>query len=160
MQEADLSILRHFAGIRDVTIELLRRAPDDWLERPLPGEGGWTPRHAFMHIAGGQCGWLAGLGDGKRPIDENAPMDKAGIERTLREARKRMLDFFGSSEVARMGHQYADDIGRDVVLYLTSHEVHHRGRIVAALWQWGMTDTPFEPREQPLKHDPLGGGPA
>ena len=157
MNDADLSILRHFAGVRDVTIELLRKVPEDWLERPMPGEGEWTPRHAFMHIAGGQCGWLAGLGDGRGGIEEQARLDKGGIERTLRDARRRMLDFFGSSEVDRMDRQYADDIGRDVVLYLTSHEVHHRGRIVAALWQWGMTETPFEPREQPLKSDPLAG---
>ena len=158
MHEADLSILRHFAGIRDVTIELLRKVPEDWLERPMPGEGDWTPRHAFMHIAGGQCGWLAGLGDGKKPIDENAPADRAGIERALREARARMLDFFGSPEVDRMSAGcWREHVGRDVVLYLTSHEVHHRGRIVAALWQWGLTDTPFEPREQPPKRDPLQG---
>ena len=156
MHDADLSILRHFAGIRDVTIKLLSKVPEDWLERPMPGEGDWTPRHAFMHIAGGQCGWLAGLGDGRGGIGEQVTLDKAGIERTLREARQRMLDFFGSSEVDRMGRLEGErHVGRDVVLYLTSHEVHHRGRIVAALWQWGLTDTPFEPREQPLKHDPL-----
>ncbi len=156
MHEADLSILRHFAGIRDVTLALLHSLPDDWLERPLPGGDGWTVRKAFLHIAAGQCGWLKGLGEGKGGMDSDALLDKAGIERTLLEARRRMLDFFGSSQVDRMGPLEGEPhVGRDVVLYLTAHEVHHRGTLVRALWEWDMKDLPFEPRDQPLEHDPL-----
>ena len=159
MQDADLSILRHFAGIGDVTVALLHKVPEDWLDRPLPGGDGWTVRRLFLHIAGGQCGWLQYLGDGKGGIDEEAQLDSAGIERVLLDARKRMIDFFGSSEVDHMGPLERDEhVGRELLLYLTSHEVHHRGTLVRALWQWNLKDTPFEPRDQPLKYDPLAGG--
>ncbi len=158
MHDADLSILRHFAGIRDVTIALLRRLPEDWLDRPLPGGDGWTVRQAFLHIAAGQCGWLKGLGDGKGwGVDPEEAMDRPGIETALRDARKRMLDFFGSPEVDRMSRAFPPHVGRDIVLYLTAHEVHHRGTVVRALWEWDMKDLPFEPRNQPLEHDPLEG---
>lgn len=51
MDDADLSILRHVAAIRDVTLDLPRRVPDEWLLRP--NEGDWTPAHAFTHTAAG-----------------------------------------------------------------------------------------------------------
>jgi uncharacterized damage-inducible protein DinB len=160
MHDADLSILRHFAGVRDVTIALLHKVPEDWLDRPLPGGDGWTVRRAFLHIAAGQCGWLQWAGEGKGGVDEEAAADSALIERTLLDARKRMIDFFGAPETDRMGPLGRDGhVGRELVLYLTAHEVHHRGTVVRALWQWDMKDTPFEPREQPLQYDPLAGPP-
>jgi uncharacterized damage-inducible protein DinB len=159
MHEADLSILRHFAGIGDVTIALLRRLREDWLDRPLPGGDGWTVRTAFLHIAAGQCGWLRGLGEGGGSVDPDVPLDKAAVERTLLDARRRMLEFFGPRMDARWPTEHAETphVGRDIVLYLTAHEVHHRGTLVRALWEWDMKDLPFEPRDQPLERDPLEG---
>jgi uncharacterized damage-inducible protein DinB len=157
MHEADLSILRHCAAIRDVTVELLRALPEGWLERPLPGGDGWTVRRAFLHIAAGQSWWLSGL-DGQPGIGDEDLLDAAGIEKALRDTGQRMLDFFGSSEVDHMGPlEGHPHVGRDVVLYLTAHEIHHRGTVVRALWEWDLKDIPFEPREQPLDYDPLEG---
>ena len=36
-------------------------------------------------------------------------------------------------------------VGRDRVLYLTAHELHHLGRAELALWQFGQTDLPDFP---------------
>ena len=66
-----------------------------------------------------------------------------------------MAAFFSSPREDRMGKTYSgrrsgeEHLGRDVVLYLTAHEVHHVGRIVAALRGLGFKDIPFMPRTQP-----------
>jgi uncharacterized damage-inducible protein DinB len=60
----------------------------------------------------------------------------------------RLVRFFEAEEGARMGQTFSlrhdgaaeQWTGRDRVLYLTDHELHHRGRIVLALLQWGFAE--------------------
>jgi uncharacterized damage-inducible protein DinB len=86
--------------------------------------------------------------------------DPASIVQALEQSRQRLLDFFEGGDAARMGQTFtlnprelpdpADGpleayTGRNRVLYLTDHEVHHRGKVVLALRQWGMRAVPFMP---------------
>jgi len=152
MHPADREILKHFRQIRQRTIDLLERIPEEMLTRQADGEAIPLNR-LFKHIA--QCvdGWMGELmADGKGwPEYAN---DKAAILAALESTADRLVSFFEADGGERMAQEYdtfLDDgtpvvwTGRDRVLYLTDHEVHHRGKIVLALRQWGFGDIPKMP---------------
>jgi uncharacterized damage-inducible protein DinB len=155
MNDADKAILDHFTVARDKTLELLERVPAEWLTRQAEGEK-HTLGQLFAHIADGPNWWLANVakdGRGWRPPSTDH-RDPAALRQALEASRQRMLDFFAADEGRRMGQEFTFTeregivrryVGRDRVLYLTDHEVHHRGKIVLALRQWGHTDIPFMP---------------
>jgi len=91
--------------------------------------------------------------DGKGDIPSYG-RDKDGILEALAASRDRLSSFFHDGSGDRMGQvlsrkekgsSSSQYVGRDRALYLTDHEVHHRGKIVLALRQWGFTDIPFIP---------------
>lgn len=110
----------------------------------------------FKHIAYTVDGWMDELmRDGKgRPKYQD---DKASILAALESTDDRLVSFFEAEDGRRMEEEYSttlsDDVtlvvwtGRDRVLYLADHEVHHRGKIVLALRQWGFGDIPPMPLE-------------
>lgn len=153
MHPADREILDHFLRIRERTIDLLVRIPDDLLDRTAPGEDRPT-RRWFVHLARVVDAWLDELmldGGGKPEYQ----FDRDGLVEALRLSARRLVTFFEADDGLKMAEVYnttlADDvtpvtwIGRDRVLYLTDHEVHHRGKIVLALRQWGFADIPVMP---------------
>ena len=81
--------------------------------------------------------------------------DRDSLVDALRLSTRRLVTFFEADDGRRMGEGYPDVLadkvthvvwtGRDRVLYLTDHEVHHRGKIVLALRQWGFGDIPPMP---------------
>lgn len=153
MNPADREILKHFRQIRRRTIDLVERIPEEILTRQADGEG--LPLGKLCkHIAYVVDGWMEELmGDGKglpRYAD-----DKSAILDALESTAERLVSFFEADDGRHMGDEYdttLDDgvtpviwTGRDRVLYLTDHEVHHRGKIVLALRQWGFADIPPMP---------------
>ena len=72
--------------------------------------------------------------------------DREPIITALVASKDRIGDFFSADDGKAMGATFSfrdpDDTvttwtGRDRVLYLANHEVHHRGRITLAMRQWG-----------------------
>ena len=156
MDIGDREILDHFVRTRQKTIELLERVPDDWLTRKGDGED-MTISWLFMHIADGPNWWMEHcMRDGmgwKYP--GQGPFAVASIHNALSASLERVLTFFESDSTDRMGEEFelvpektegdGKWLGRNRVLYLTQHEVHHRGKIILSLRQWGIADFPFMP---------------
>jgi uncharacterized damage-inducible protein DinB len=153
MHPADREILKHFRQIRRRTIDLVERIPEEMLIRQADGEGLPLGR-LFKHIAYVVDSWMDDfLHDGKgRPKYQD---DKASILAALESTAERLVSFFEAEDGWRMGQEHPTTLddgvtpvlwtGRDRVLYLTDHEVHHRGKIVLALRQWGFGDIPPMP---------------
>ena len=155
MNAGDQEILDHFVRTRKTTLELFGQVPKDWLTRTPPGEDmtlGWL----FMHMADGPDWWMNHcMQDGMGwEYFGDGPFDQDVIDRALNASLKRVLAFFESEE-DRMNTTFelpaektegeGHWLGRNRILYMADHEVHHRGKIVLALRQWGMTDFPFMP---------------
>ena len=159
MESGDREILADFDRARAKTIALLAKVPPRMLSRKAAGEEG-TLGELFHHIAAVVDGWmLRCMNDGGPPPPAYKP-GKAARAKALRSSHKRLQTFFNANGGAAMdtvfrrerdGRQYAF-IGRNRVCYLTQHEVHHRGKIILALRQWGMTKIPFMPFDnKPVK---------
>ena len=152
MHPADREILDHFLRIRERTVDLLVRIPDELLERTAPGEVLPTGRW-FAHMARTVDRWMDELmaDGGGVPV---YPLDRDGLVEALRLSSHRLVSFFEADDGRKMGEVYETTLndgtpvvwtGRDRVLYLTDHEVHHRGKVVLALRQWGFEDIPAMP---------------
>ncbi|HWM91286.1 MAG TPA: DinB family protein [Thermoanaerobaculia bacterium] len=153
MNSADREILKHFRQIRQRTIDLVERIPEEMLTRQADGEALPLGR-LFKHIAYVVDSWMDDfLQDGKgRPKYQD---DKTSILAALEFTAGRLVSFFEAEDGWRMGQEHPTTLddgvtpvvwtGRDRVLYLTDHEVHHRGKIVLALRQWGFEDIPPMP---------------
>lgn len=152
MNDADREILKHFRQIRRRTLDLLERIPEEMLTRQAEGEALPLGR-LFKHIAYVVDSWMDEfLQDGQgRPKYAD---DKASIQAALESTADRLTSFFEADDGRRMAEEHPTTMengtpvvwtGRDRVLYLTDHEVHHRGKIVLALRQWGFGDIPPMP---------------
>ena len=155
MNTSDREILDHFVHARKKTIELFRKVPDEWLGRKPDGED-MSLSWLFMHIAGGPNWWMNycmqdGLG---QQYPGNGPFDRDSVSNALKASLKRVLTFFESDEdrmhttfelIPEKREGDGSWLGCNRILYLSDHEVHHRGEIVLALRQWGMTGIPFMP---------------
>ena len=126
------------------------------LTRKADGED-MTLGHLFLHIANGPNWWMnyCMQDGGGWQYSGNSPFDRNSINKALNGSLERILAFFQSEQEDRMNKRFElapekreeDEnwLGRNRILYLADHEVHHRGKIVLALRQWGMTDFPFMP---------------
>ena len=153
VNDADREIIDHFTRTREKSIELAQRVPEELLGRTAEGEDfhlGWV----FAHIANGVDWWMHGvMCDGQGPVPDYGH-DKDSVAQALCASRDRLVSFFSADDGQAMSRTFSraeedgstsEWTGRNRVLYLTSHEVHHRGKIVLALRQWGFSDVPFLP---------------
>ncbi len=151
MDNGDREILKHFLQIRRRTLDLVERIPEEMLTRTADGEERPLGK-MLLHLAYVVDGWMDDLMKDGRGLPRYQA-DKASIVAALEQTAERLVSFF--EQDGRMEHGYetllSDDVtpvvwtGRDRVLYLTDHEVHHRGKFVLALRQWGFTDIPPMP---------------
>ena len=153
MNDADRAILDHFTSMRAKTLEMLEAAPEEMLGRVAHAEQhplGWQ----FAHIANGVDWWMHHvMRDGGGWSPEHA-CERDEIVAGLTSSRDRLLSFFAAEDGKAMSSDVSYPevdgststwVGREVVLYLTAHELHHLSRGELALWQWGVTDLPAFP---------------
>ena len=150
MNDGDRQILDHFDRTREQTIELARWTSEDLLARTADGEDhplAWV----FLHVADGVDWWMHHVMRDGGPWRPGYGRDKDSVVAALGASRDRLVSFFDADDGRPMGRTFTFDdghedtprwVGRDRVLYLTDHEIHHRGKIVLALRQWGLTDYP------------------
>lgn len=152
MSAGDREILDAFDRARSKTIALLKIVPANMLTRQPDGED-MTIGELFHHIATACDGWMAKAMMDGGPLPVAYTATKPAISKALSASRKRMLSFFKAEGGEKMECVYTPSrqgktyhfVGRNRVSYLTQHEVHHRGKIILALRQWGITDIPFMP---------------
>jgi uncharacterized damage-inducible protein DinB len=156
MEKADREILEHIVRTREKTISLFDRVPEDWLSKKAKGEskslGG-----LFIHIADGSNWWMNYcMQDGLNwKYPGSGSFDKASIRAALEKSMDRLISFFETGDGKNMDRSFELDpqkrkgdekwTGRNRILYLADHEVHHRGKILLSLRQWGMREFPFMP---------------
>lgn len=152
MHPADKEILADFDRARAKTLALLKIVPAKMLARKADGEDA-TVGELFYHIATTNDAWMARCIQDRGPMPAAYAASKPAISKALTAARKRVLKHFKGNNGAAMDAVYAPSrqgktycfAGRNRVCYFTQHEVHHRGKIILALRQWGMTGIPFMP---------------
>lgn len=163
MHAADQQTLDWFTRTRDKTKLLAERIPNELFNRAIDGEIG-DAEEVLFHVARAADWWMGKtiLDGGSANIDYETGRD--GVLDALNRSKQRLLRFFTADEQGshRMDarHEMADGvtrraeieeggtpdwIGREWVHYITSHEVHHRGRIVLAMRVWGFGEFPFLP---------------
>lgn len=155
MNDADRAILDHFIHIRGKTIVMLRAIEEKLLDQTVNGEQ-HPLKWQFIHIASGVDWWMQYVMDDGVGWSDDCPSKKDDILDQLAVSRDRLISFF-TADNEPMGRSYtmseekesegglSEWIGRDRVLYLTAHELHHLGRAELALWQLGATDLPDFP---------------
>ncbi len=152
MDAGDREILADFVRTRDKTIALLKNVPPRFLSRTPKGEEE-TLGQLFHHIAAAVDGWMMRCMQDGGPTPPKYKPSKPAIMNALRNSQKRLPKHFKAKsgkamsaiyKPVRSGKTYRFT-GRDRVHYLTQHEVHHRGKIVLALRQWGFTKIPYMP---------------
>ncbi len=148
----DREILDAFDRARAKTIALLKIVPAKSLARKADGED-VSIGELFHHIAATVDGWMTRCMQDGGAMPGSYEPSKPAISKALSASRKRLLAYFKNDGGAMMDRVFTPSrqgkvyrfTGRNRVSYLTQHEVHHRGKIILALRQWGVDDIPFMP---------------
>lgn len=106
-------------------------------------------RNIFVHTLGAIDYWLDFLRGEKvhsrKKFDEYRSFEDVRVY--MERVEKRLGDYFGSLLVGGLGKKYTvkDDYGKavevtaeDVLIHVFEEEVHHRGELIAILWQMGI----------------------
>ena len=153
MHDADREILKHFRHVRAGTAELAGRVPGDLLAN-TPGGTNNSIARQFLHIADGVDWWMANVMHDGQPRIAWMLQGHDSIPLAMENSADRLITFFTAGDAETMDEPFtlehpdgstATEAGRQRVLYLIGHELHHRGRIVQALRDWEFNDIPFFP---------------
>lgn len=153
MHEADAEILEHLKRTRAKTLALFGNVPEEFLDRTPLGEE-YNLAFLLAHTACSGSWWLHNVLKDNGPEEHPRPSDKESLIRIGEESLERLLAFFEADDGANMGRTFPfvdhngetrEWTGRNRLLYLIDHEVHHRGKLTLALRQYGLMDIPFIP---------------
>jgi uncharacterized damage-inducible protein DinB len=152
LSAGDREIIDDFDRARGKTLSLLKIVPAKMLTRKPEGED-VTLGELFHHIAATTDGWMTRCMQDGGPMPGAYNASKPAISKALSASRKRLLKHFKDGSGVNMDRVHTPSrqgkvyrfVGRNRVCYLTQHEVHHRGKIILALRQWGVTEIPFMP---------------
>jgi len=144
-------MIDHFVWVREQTMELIRRLPDELLAE-APAGNDETFGDALAHAGCGEAWWMANvLGDGG-PEHCPYPGSKQALIDQIAICRDRVVRFFSADDGAAMGRTFSFTglsnrteqwTGRSRLMYYIDHEVHHHARITLALRQLGFDDFPW-----------------
>ena len=151
MNDGDREIIDHFIWVREQTMELLRRVPQEFLTRTPDGE---DHKLSFLFAHAGCSGswWMHNVLGAGGPEHHSSPDDRQSLLAEMESWRDRVVSFFEADDGERMGQTFSPTdesgttrewTGRNRLLYFAGHEVHHHGRIVLALRQCGFTNFPW-----------------
>lgn len=154
MTGADREILDDLIRTRTQTLSLLGIVPDELLVCQAEGETrplAWV----FEHIGVGANWWMDHvMRDGVGWTPECGGLSSGELHDVLTRSQDRVFEFFNREDGCALSSRYDYPLpqggtrsltGRWCVLYLIQHEVHHRGKIVLALRQWGINNLPAMP---------------
>jgi len=153
MKKEDKELLKHYTKTRDKTIEVLKLVPEEWLNRIPDGEK-HPLKNLFLHAGCGEAWWMSNVIKDSGIPHYDCEENKDDIIAAMEDMKKRVVSFFSAKDGQRINRTFSrtdeqgtkyEWTGRDRLFYYSDHEIHHRGKIVLALRQWGMTEFPYIP---------------
>ena len=142
----------HIRDLIDYNVEVRHRyfsllTQLSWEEVVKNREASWhSMRNIFIHTLGAVNHWLNLLQDEKYHLDKNfenytSPED---LQRLMVKTEERMCKYLSSLDQDGLQQKYTvrNDSGEtievtaeDILIHVFEEEVHHRGEIIALLWQ-------------------------
>jgi uncharacterized damage-inducible protein DinB len=139
------ALLEYNAKIRRCYFDTLVKLP--WEEFVKNREASWhSMRNIFIHTLGATDHWLEFLQNEKRSLRREFDDYKSiqDVQTYMDRVEQRMGDYLNTLAPERMNAKYVvtNDAGEkieinteDVLIHVFEEEVHHRGELIALLWQ-------------------------
>ena len=141
-------LLEYNREIRHRYFDTLARLP--WEELTKNREASWhSLRNIFLHTIGATEHWLDVLENKPKPkrrgFDEYTSIeDIRRFMQVVDDRMQRYLDGLSQSELERRFSMKNDEdkdvepTAEDILIHVFEEEVHHRGELIALLWQMGI----------------------
>jgi len=142
------SLIEYNAEVRSRYLAALAKLP--WHEFVRNREASWySMRNIFIHTLGAVDHWLDFLQDEKLRVRRDSDDYKTiqDVQAYMDHVEGRMRNYLSSLTSEQLSKKYmiTNDAGEriqitaeDVLIHVFEEEVHHRGELVALLWQIGI----------------------
>jgi uncharacterized damage-inducible protein DinB len=142
------TLIEYNAEVRRKYLAALAKLP--WHEFVKNREASWySMRNIFIHTLGAADHWLDFLQDEKRrvPRDFDDYKTSEDVQAYMDQVEGRMCNYLSSLTSEQLSKKYTvtNDAGEriqitaeDVLIHVFEEEVHHRGELIALLWQVGV----------------------